>query len=155
VDVHAETVEVAVSSVTVQNNAFIFCRYSIAALIWLALIFESMWLLVAACVVLALSALVTVRRAPMIWLWTNTLGRIVPSRDVVLDVAAMRFAHSLGAVLALVSVALVWRGNPIAWWFVAAFGLLKTVSALGFCPASKLYGCVIKEGGCCALTGKR
>jgi hypothetical protein len=38
---------------------------------------------------------------------------------------------------------------------VAAFGVLKTVSALGFCPASKLYGCVIKEGGCCALTGKR
>lgn len=143
------------SSVTVQNNAFIFCRYSIAALIWLALIFESIWLLVVAFVVLGLSALFTVRRAPMIWLWTNTLGRIVPSRDVVLDVEAMRFAHSLGTVLALVSVALVWRGNAIAWWFVAAFGLLKTVSALGFCPASKLYGCVIKEGGCCALTGKR
>ena len=143
------------SNVTVQNNAFVFCRYSIAALIWLALIFESIWLLVVVLVVLAFSAALTVRRAPMIWLWTNTLGRIIRSRDVVLDVDAMRFAHSLGAVLALVSVALVWRGNPIAWWVVALFGLLKTVSALGFCPASKLYGCVIKEGGCCALTAKR
>lgn len=143
------------SSVTVQDNAFIFCRYSIAVMIWLALIFESIWLLVAVLAILALSALVTVRRAPMIWLWTNTLGRIIPSKDVVLDVDAMRFAHSLGSVLALVSVALVWRGNAIAWWFVAAFGVLKTVSALGFCPASKLYGCVVKEGGCCALTGKR
>lgn len=143
------------SNVTVQNNAFLFCRYSIAALIWLALIFESLWLLVAVFVILALSALLTVRRAPMIWLWTNTLGRVFPSSEVVLEVDAMRFAHSLGAVLALVSVALVWRGTAIAWWFVALFGLLKTVSALGFCPASKLYGCVIKEGGCCALTAKR
>ena len=142
-------------NVTIQNNAFVFCRYSIAVLVWLALLFHSVWLLAAVFVILALSALLKVRRAPMVWLYTNTLGRVVPSRDVILDVSAMRFAHTLGAVLALVSTALVVWASPAAWYFVAAFAVLKSVSALGFCPASKLYGCVIKGGGCCALAAKR
>lgn len=142
------------SNVTIQNNAFVFCRYSIAAMIWLALIFQNVWLLALAFIVLALSALLTVRRAPMVLLWTYTLGRLIPSKDVVLDIKAMKFAHELGAVLALVSFALVWTNNPIAWYFVAAFGVLKTISALGYCPASKLYGCLVSEGGCCALTAR-
>jgi len=142
-------------NVTIQDNAFVFCRYSIAILVWLALLLKSLGLLVVVLVILALSALLKVRRAPMVWLWTNTLGRVIPSKDVVLDVDAMRFAHTLGTVLAAVSVVLVWWGSPGAWYFVLAFAALKTVSAFGFCPASKLYGCVIKGGGCCALTGKR
>jgi hypothetical protein len=148
-------VEVTVDNATIQNNAFLFCRYSIAVLVWLALILHSVWLLVLTLLILALSALLKVRRAPMVWLYTNTLGRVIPSKDVVLDVSAMRFAHTLGAGLALISIALVALGVPGAWFFVAAFAVLKSVSALGFCPASKLYGCVIKGGGCCALTARR
>lgn len=142
-------------NVTVQNNAFVFCRYSIAVLVWLALIFQSIWLLVVAFLVLGLSAWLKVPRAPMIWIYTNTLGRLIPSKDVILDVKAMRFAHTLGTVLAAVSIALVYAHSPAAWYFVGAFALLKSVSAFGFCPASKLYGCVIKGGGCCALAGRR
>lgn len=142
-------------NVTIQNNAFVFCRYSIATLIWLALILHSLWLLVLTLLILALSALLRVRRAPMVWLYTNTLGRFIPSRPVVLDVSAMRFAHALGALLSLISIALVVWHSPAAWYFVAAFAVLKSVSALGFCPASKLYGCVIKGGGCCALAARR
>jgi hypothetical protein len=142
-------------NVTVQNNAFVFCRYSIAVLVWLALILQSMWLLVLAFVILGLSAWLKVPRAPMIWIWTNTLGRVIPSREVVLDVKAMRFAHTIGTAMAAISIVLVFASVPGAWWFVGAFALLKTVSALGFCPASKLYGCVIKGGGCCAIAAKR
>jgi len=142
-------------NVTVQNNAFLFCRYSIAVLVWLALILQSIWLLALALVILGLSAWLKVPRAPMIWIWTNTLGRVVPSREVVLDVKAMRFAHTIGTAMAAISIALVALNVPGAWWFVGAFALLKTVSALGFCPASKLYGCVIKGGGCCAIAAKR
>ena len=142
-------------NVTIQNNAFVFCRYSVAVLVWIALFAKSIWVLGLVFVVLALSALLKVRRAPMVWLYTRTLGRLVPSKDVVLDVEAMRFAHTLGAVLALVSVLLVWWGSPGAWYFVIVFAALKSVSAFGFCPASKLYGCVVKGGGCCALAAKR
>lgn len=141
-------------NVTVQRNAFVFCRYSVAALIWLALILQSVQVLVLVFLILALSALLKVHRAPMVWLWTNTLGRVFSSAEVVLDVRAMRFAHTLGAVLAAVSISLTWRESPFGWWFVAGFALLKTTSALGFCPAYKLWGCAT-AGGCCALTQKR
>lgn len=141
-------------NVTVQRNAFVFCRYSIALLIWAALVFRNLPLLVLAFVILSLSALLTVRRAPMIVLYTQTLGRFIKSRDVILDVRAMRVAHSLGAALAFISMVLVYLESPFAWWFVAAFAVLKTMSAVGFCPAYKLYGC-LSAGGCCALTGKR
>ena len=137
----------------VQRNAFVFCRYSVAILIWVALFLQNIYVLAAVFVILALSALLKVHRAPMIWIYTNTLGRLITSPEVVLNVKAMRFAHTSGAVLALVSLALVYHGNPFAWLFVGLFAALKTLSALGFCPAYKLYGCV-SAGGCCALTGK-
>lgn len=142
------------ANVTIQRNAFLFCRYSVALMVWAALVLRSVYLVAAVFVILALSAALTVRRAPMVWLYTQTLGRLIPSADEVLDVRAMRTAHALGAVLALVCLALVYQGTPIAWWVVGAFALLKTASAVGVCPAYKLYGCMAK-GGCCAMTSKR
>lgn len=142
------------ANVTIQRNAFLFCRYGVALMVWAALIFRNVYLLAAAFVILALSAALTVRWAPMVWLYTVTLGRVIPSKDVVLDIKAMRVAHTAGAVLALVCLALIYHESPIAWWVVGAFALLKTASAVGVCPAYKLYGC-LSAGGCCALSGKR
>jgi hypothetical protein len=136
-------------SAIVQRNAFVFCRYSVATLVWVALLFRSAWVLGAVFAILALSAALKVQNSPMVWLWSGTFGRVVPSEEVILGVNAMRFAHTSGAVLALVAA-----GSPFAWPFVAVFAALKTTSALGWCPAYKLYGCMAK-GGCCALTGKR
>lgn len=143
-------------NVTIQRNAFLFCRYSLAILVWCALFFEGAraYLLGAAFVIMAVSAILKVHRAPMVWIYTKTVGRFVPSTDVVLDVKAMRVAHGLGSLLALICLSLVVRDSPMAVYFVAAFAALKTASALGACPAYKLYGCLAK-GGCCALTGKR
>lgn len=138
----------------VQRNAFIFCRYSVAALVWVALLLQNVWVLLAVFVVLALSALLTVRWAPMILLWKWTLARIFPSEEEILDIKGMRFAHGLGAMMALIALSLVWHGNPFAWWFVGLFAILKTTSALGWCPAYKVWGC-LAEGGCCAITSKR
>jgi hypothetical protein len=138
----------------VQRNAFIFCRYSIAALVWVALLLQNVWVLLAVFVILALSGLLTVRYAPMIMLWTWTLARIFPSEEEILDVKGMRFAHGLGAMMALIGLSLVWHGNPFAWWFVGAFAILKTTSAFGWCPAYKVWGC-LAEDGCCAITQKR
>jgi hypothetical protein len=141
-------------NVTIQNKAFVFCRYSVAVLVWLALLLQSIYVLYVVFIVLALSAVLKVERAPMVWLYTNSMGRLVESSDVVLDVRAMQVAHTAGAVLAAVALVLVSWQSPAAWPFVALFAVLKTASALGFCPAYKLYGCAVK-GGCCALTGKR
>lgn len=141
-------------NVTVQNNAFVFCRYSIAVLIWIALFARSLPVLVLVAALLLLSAALKVHRAPLVWLYTNTLGRLVPAKSTVLDVHAMRFAHTVGSVMALISITLVVWHSPAAWWFVLVFAALKTTSALGFCPAYKIYGCALK-GGCCAITAKR
>jgi hypothetical protein len=142
-------------NITIQDNAFVFCRYSVTVLLWLALLLKSVWLLAAVFTILLLSALLGAKNAPMVWLYTNTVGRFVESKDVILDVRGMRFAHSAGAVLAAIALSLALRQSPATWYFVAVFAAIKTTSALGFCPAYKLYGCVVKEGGCCALTGKR
>lgn len=138
----------------IQRNAFVFCRYSVAALVWVALLLQDVWVLAAVFAVLLLSALLTVRRAPMIVLWSSTLGHVFPSEEDVLDIKAMRFAHGLGAMMALIGLSMVWHGNPFAWYFVGLFAVLKTTSAFGWCPAYKLWGCLAK-GGCCALSGKR
>ena len=45
----------------VQRDAFVFCRYSVAALVWIALLLQNVWVLLAVFVILAVSALVTVR----------------------------------------------------------------------------------------------
>lgn len=143
------------TNVIVQKNAFAFCRYSLALLVWAALIFRSVWPLVAVFVILVLSAALTVRHSPLLWLYTQTLGKLVPSADTVLDVRGMRMSHTLGAVLAAICIALVWHDRPSAWYAVAAFGVLKTISAAWACPAYRLYGCVRSGGGCCGLAGKR
>lgn len=141
-------------NVVVQRNAFVFCRYGVAVLVWAALLLRSVPLLVAVFAILALSAALKVQRAPMVWLYSETLGRALPSEEVVLDARAMRAAHTAGALMALLCLAALGVNATAGWLFVAVFAVLKTASALGFCPAYKLYGC-LAAGGCCALTGKR
>ena len=138
--------------VRVPKHAFIFCRYSVAVLVWLGWLLRAKEAIVAAFAVLALSALLKVRRAPMILLYQHTLGRWVPSAEVELDVRAMRFAHTLGAVFALACVILLYFVRERSGWgLTLLFAIVKTISALGVCPAYKLYGCAT-SGSCCAFT---
>jgi hypothetical protein len=135
---------------SVSNGGFIFCRVSIALLIWLAYIFGSYILLSLVLIILLFSALLTVKNAPMILIWDYTLGRIFKSKKVVLELDAMRFAHSLGTLFALVCL-ILWYINPrIGMIATLMFAIIKTISTAGFCPASKLYSCV-SNSGCCML----
>jgi hypothetical protein len=138
--------------VSVSKAAFAFCRYTVAILVWLAFILKIKWLVVLVSVILALSAMFTIKNAPLILIYSYTIDKIFPSKTEILDAKAMRFAHILGTILSIICIALLYCSNEtIGWIFVFVFALLKTVSAFGFCPASKLYGCMI-SGGCCALT---
>lgn len=142
-------------NVTVQDNAFVFCRYSVAVLVWSSLVFRSIYPLWAVLAVMALSAVLGVDRAPLVWLWTNTLGRVVPSKDVVLDLRGMRISHAVASGLAVIAIIGVWREQPWAWWFVGGLALLKTFSAVAGCPLYKLYGCTIGGGKCCSFLRAR
>ena len=138
--------------VQVPRPAFAFCRISLTVLLWAALYFHSVWLVAAVFAILGLSVLLKVQRSPMIQLYQQTLLRLFPTQQYVfLDVPAMRFAHGMGAVMAL-AVTVTMLATPQAGWHcLAAFCVLKTTAAFGFCPASKLFVCM-RKGGCCALT---
>ncbi len=143
-----------VKPVSVPSAAFAFCRYTLALLVWAALIFRFKPLMIVAFILFALSAILKVRRAPLILLYSYTVNKIFKSSDEVLNEDAMRFAHLMGAIFSLVCIGLLYFAPPrIGWSAVLVFAIMKSISALGFCPASKLYECMSK-GGCCAFTGK-
>ncbi|MFH1408607.1 MAG: DUF4395 family protein [Nanoarchaeota archaeon] len=125
------------------------------ALIWIAVIFKGAWLVLAAFLILALSALLGVKSSPLIVLYSLTLGHVFPSKTEKLSVEGMRFAHTLGAIFAGAACIGIYFANPVIGWMIAFWlAVMKTVSAVGLCPAYKLYGCM-KSGGCCALTRRK
>jgi hypothetical protein len=141
--------------VGVPKAAFIFCRYSVAILVWLAFILKIRWLVVLVFVILALSAVLKVRRAPMILIYSWTVNKMFKSKEELLNEKAMRFAHTLGTIFALISIIFLYFGNiQIGWIIVFVFAIIKTISAFGFCPASKLYSCST-NGSCCAFLKRK
>lgn len=141
--------------VQIPRSAFAFCRWSLTGLLWLALATRQAWILGGVVGLLALSAILRVDRSPMVVLYRTTLGRLFPQAPFeFMDVTAMRFAHGTGAFLGTCVLAAILRYPRGGWVALACFCGLKTISALGFCPASKLFVCM-RKGGCCALTGNR
>ena len=138
----------------VPQGAFRFCRYSVAALAWLAFALKLKLLLWVVFAILALSALLTIRRAPLVMLYTWTFGRLFSSPGERLNVSAMRFAHTLGSVLVLVCLLFLHvLDERVGWGLTLCFCVIKTISAIGLCPAYKLYGCAT-SGTCCAFMKK-
>ena len=140
--------------VSIPNADFIFCRYSIAVLVWFSFFLQSKILLALVCLIFFFSVLLKIRRAPMIWFYSVTFNKIKKSANVMVDENAMCFAHAMGLLISagcLLSV--IFIHTERVWYAVLAFALLKTVSAMGFCPASKLYDC-LTNGTCCVRKGK-
>lgn len=138
--------------VAIQRSAFLFCRVGITVILWIAYLFHAVWALWFAFAVLGLSALLGIDRAPMIVLYTYTMGRLLPSSYETLDRSAMRFAHTLGTLWsgACLLFITIFPTIPIGWRFLLLLAIVKTISAFGYCPASKLYTCA--TGGCCPLS---
>jgi protein-S-isoprenylcysteine O-methyltransferase Ste14 len=136
----------------IPRPAFAFCRISLTVMLWLALWLNSAWLVAAVFSILLLSVILKVQRSPMIQLCQQTVLRLFPARHFeFLDVPAMRFAHGMGAMMALAVILTMLAAPQAGWYCLLALCILKTTSALGFCPASKLFVCM-RNGGCCALT---
>jgi len=145
---------ILIKPVTVQRGAFIFCRTSLAVLLWLALVFQAPALVVATAVILAASAALTVSRAPMILLYSWSAGRVWPGGFEVLDERAMRFAHGLGALMTGLCAVLLYTSPRAGYITLVMVALFKTAGACGFCSGLKLYGCATNDD-CCAFLAKR
>jgi hypothetical protein len=136
--------------VSVPKYAFVFCRYSVTILVWLALFFRDWRILALAGLIMLFSAVLKIRRAPMILLYKYTFGVFLKSPAEIVNENAMRFAHTLAAIILAVSLLLVLVNSAIGCIWVLGFAVFKTFSAIGFCPASKLYECA-GNGKCCAF----
>ena len=144
-----------IEPVTVRRAAFAFCRWTMALLVWAAWYFNAPTILLLSFCIFAASAVLKVNRAPLVMLYTAGVERFLPSSEVMLDARGMRFAHMLAAGIAGLCLLVLYLGNPaIGWNIVFVFALLKTVSATGFCPATRLYTCMT-GGNCCAFLKKR
>lgn len=136
--------------VTVSRGAFRFCRYSVAIMMWIAVIWRIEELVIVCAAIMALSAILTVGRAPLITLYTLTMERIYPTAPEVLDENGMRFAHTVATIFMTLPLALVYSGQEALGWRLLAFvALFKTAGALGFCAVSRLYTCAVTGGTCC------
>jgi len=137
--------------VSVSKGAFIFCRYSIAVMVWAAFILREPWILALVGAIMFLSAALRIRRAPMIVLYSYTVDKIFKSRKEILNESAMRFAHIMATGLSAICLVFIMFVNPhVGWFLTMCFAILKTISAVGFCPASKLYECAGSDK-CCSF----
>ena len=140
--------------VSISKASFAFCRISIAILVWLSFIFMSKIILGIVCLLFLLSVILKVKNAPMIRLYDYTFQQFHKRSEVLVDENSIFFAHILGLIFALTCLTLVCVfDNSAIWYSVLAFSILKTISAFGFCPASKLYDCTL-NGNCCVKRDK-
>jgi hypothetical protein len=138
--------------VDIRSDAFAFCRYGVMILVWAAFLLRIKWLVLLAFSILVLSATFSIRYAPMILIYNYTIGLLYKGRTEKLGISGMRFAHILGSVFAGIAILFLYFWNANVGWAITFFlAIMKTVSALGLCPAYKLYNCM-KSGGCCSLT---
>jgi len=136
-------------AVSVSKQAFVFCRYGVAVLVWASLIFQVKEFLVLTFLILAFSYLLKVQKAPFIIFYNYTFGKIMKSREEILNENAMRFAHLMGSILSFVCIIFLYFINiKVGWVLVAMLAVLKTISAVGMCPASKIYECMGNDTCC-------
>ena len=83
--------------VMISEGGFAFCRYTVATLVWLGILLQNKWFIVAVTLIMLASALLKVQRAPLIWIYKVTVDRIKPSPQIAVDEKGIRFGHSVSA----------------------------------------------------------
>lgn len=126
--------------VTITVGSYAFSRYYMALMIWLTLILKRREILIAVFILFLLSVLLKIRHCPLVMIYHQTIDRVWPSKPVDVEENGLRFAHTLGLLISLCCLTLLYFGREQSGWILTGFfGVFKTVSALGYCPGLKLY----------------
>jgi hypothetical protein len=142
--------------VAVSHGAFNFCKYTMASIFWLSLILQSKVLVLVGFSILLLSAVLKVRNAPLVFLYTHTIDKIFPTKKEILDEKAVCFAHIVGAVMSGLALLFLYFIHPLTGWILTGvLAVLKTSASFGFCGAMKLYGCLNNPNGQCCRASKK
>ena len=143
----------------IPKKAFAFCRFTICILFWITsilLFFGIKWTIFIPFLIMLLSGILTVKRAPLIILYKVLFDRNNKSETDVLNVNSIRFSHYVGATFSLIVILFlyVFKINIVAYIFVGILTILQTIAAFGYCSAQKLYECLVLGKNCCNL-GKK
>lgn len=141
----------------IPKAAFNFCRYGLALMVWASFILKIKWMLALVFIITAIAAIFTIRKSPLILLYSNTIGKLFKSEDEFLNIGAMRFAHSLCAILSGICLVFLYFGNEHFGWVLAGIlAIFKTISAVTSCPAARIYSCVIENKmTCCSFFSRK
>jgi hypothetical protein len=138
---------------TISKGGFAFCRTVVATLLWAAIILQQKWLVALVGLIMLLSAIFKVERAPLIVLYKHTGDKIRPGENVIVDETGIFVSHLAGTVFSAICLVLLYTAPPLAAWIVTGlFAVLQTSAAFGFCSALKLYTCIV--GGTCCRFGR-
>ena len=143
----------------VPKKAFAFCRFTICILFWVTsilLFFNIRWMIFVPFIIMLLSGILTVKRAPLIVLYKLLFDRNGKGETDVLNVNSIRFSHYVGATFSLIVILFlyVFKVDIVAYIFVGILTLLQTIAAFGYCSAQKLYECLVLGKNCCNLGRK-
>ena len=143
----------------VPKKAFAFCRFMICILLWISsilLFFDIKSFIFIPFIIMLLSGILTVRRAPLIMLYKVLFDREGKGETDVLNVSSIRFSHYVGATFSLIVILFlyVFKVHLVAYIFIGILTFLQTIAAFGYCSAQKLYECLVLGKNCCNL-GKR
>ncbi len=134
---------------TISKGSFAFCRIVVAVLLWIGVIFRLEWPLVLVFIIMLLSAILKVEKAPLILLYKNTVEKFKSSENIIVDEKGIYVSHLVGAIFSIICMLLLRFTNPfVAWIVIGVFAVLQTSAACGFCSALKLYTCMT-SGNCC------
>ena len=144
---------------TVPKKGFAFCRYTIALLLWITVIllfFNIKWMIFIPFVIMALSGILTVKRAPLIMLYKVLFDRDGKGETDVLNVSSIRFSHYVGSFFCIIIILFLYilKIDIVAYIFLGILTILQTIAAFGYCSAQKLYECLVLGKNCCNL-GKK
>jgi hypothetical protein len=132
--------------VEVPRGAFAFCRWSFAVALWAAFLLRQPVAVAVVAAVLAVSAVTGIGRSPLVLLWRGTVHRLWPSRSETVDERGLRFAHALAAVLCSAAVVLLQGFPPAGRGLLVLIAVSKTLGALGFCTAYRLWESLLVRG---------
>jgi hypothetical protein len=136
----------------VSRLAWTGCKVTNAVALWLAFWLKLPVLILVPLLTHGVSALFGPRRAPLLVLY-DLLNKVIRTPRMLVDEHALRFAHIISALVALCGLALILLGFRIGYAFVFFLAVAVTLGALGFCTATKLYGC-LTSGTCCVRKPK-
>ena len=91
----------------IPKKAFAFCRFMICILLWISsilLFFDIKWFIFIPFIIMLLSGILTVRRAPLIMLYKVLFDKEGKGETDVLNVSSIRFSHYVGATFSLIVI---------------------------------------------------